>query len=184
MIGARLAIVLMVLLASATAVASLTVLRAEPDAEPVGPVPEYEFADMLQAADAFLASLEPDQRSQATFEFDDAELDDLAVLHRERAVLVGVEVVGQVLQLGRRDDGHVHAAVGNQLQGWPVAVFCLGLVLVFSLHVLKVRGGILISIVLTTCYAYVLSKRHLKGRGLLVGIAANRHPEVFENHLC
>jgi putative aldouronate transport system permease protein len=28
-----------------------------------------------------------------------------------------------------------------------------------------------ISIVLTTCYAYVLSKKHLKGRGLLVGIA-------------
>jgi putative aldouronate transport system permease protein len=28
-----------------------------------------------------------------------------------------------------------------------------------------------ISIVLTTCYAYVLSKRHLKGRGLLVGVA-------------
>ncbi|MFI5844669.1 carbohydrate ABC transporter permease [Catenuloplanes sp. NPDC051500] len=29
----------------------------------------------------------------------------------------------------------------------------------------------LISIVLTTCYAYVLSKHHLRGRGLLVGIA-------------
>lgn len=29
----------------------------------------------------------------------------------------------------------------------------------------------LISIVLTTCYAYVLSKRHLRGRGALVGIA-------------
>ncbi len=29
----------------------------------------------------------------------------------------------------------------------------------------------LISMVLTTCYAYVLSKRHLKGRGFLVGIA-------------
>ncbi len=28
-----------------------------------------------------------------------------------------------------------------------------------------------ISIVLTTCYAYVLSKRHLRGRGALVGIA-------------
>jgi len=28
-----------------------------------------------------------------------------------------------------------------------------------------------ISIVLTTCYAYVLSKKHIKGRGLLVGIA-------------
>jgi putative aldouronate transport system permease protein len=30
----------------------------------------------------------------------------------------------------------------------------------------------LISMVLTTCYAYVLSKKHLKGRGVLVGIAA------------
>lgn len=29
----------------------------------------------------------------------------------------------------------------------------------------------IISIVLTTCYAYVLSKRHLRGRGVLVGIA-------------
>lgn len=29
----------------------------------------------------------------------------------------------------------------------------------------------IISIVLTTCYAYVLSKKHLRGRGLLVGIA-------------
>jgi putative aldouronate transport system permease protein len=29
----------------------------------------------------------------------------------------------------------------------------------------------LISLVLTTCYAYVLSKRQLKGRGLLIGIA-------------
>ena len=28
-----------------------------------------------------------------------------------------------------------------------------------------------IAIVLTTCYAYVLSKKHLKGRGVLVGIA-------------
>jgi len=29
----------------------------------------------------------------------------------------------------------------------------------------------LISMVLTTCYAYVLSKKHLKGRGVLIGIA-------------
>ncbi|WP_203921955.1 carbohydrate ABC transporter permease [Rugosimonospora africana] len=29
----------------------------------------------------------------------------------------------------------------------------------------------IISMVLTTCYAYVLSKRHLKGRGFLVGVA-------------
>ncbi|MFD1045058.1 carbohydrate ABC transporter permease [Kibdelosporangium lantanae] len=37
--------------------------------------------------------------------------------------------------------------------------------------VLYTATATLISMVLTTSYAYVLSKRHLKGRGLLVGIA-------------
>jgi len=50
----------------------------------------------------------------------------------------------------------VELGLGGQLQGWPVAVFCLGLVLVFSLHVLKVRGGILISIVVTTIVAIIV----------------------------
>ncbi len=50
----------------------------------------------------------------------------------------------------------VELGVGGELQGWPVAVFCLGLVLVFALHVLKVRGGILISIVVTTVIAIIV----------------------------
>ncbi len=50
----------------------------------------------------------------------------------------------------------VELGLGGQLQGWPVAVFCLGLILVFALHVLKVRGGILISIVVTTVVAIIV----------------------------
>ncbi len=45
---------------------------------------------------------------------------------------------------------------GGQLQGWPVVVFGVGLVLVIALWVLKVRGAILISIVVTTILAIVV----------------------------
>ena len=43
------------------------------DVQPLGPSPGYELADMRQAADAFLASLEPEQRSKVLFAFDDPE---------------------------------------------------------------------------------------------------------------
>ena len=62
-----------VLLACAAALAGSAVPRGRTDAEPVAPVPEYEFAEMLTAADAFLASLSAAQRSKALFSFDDAE---------------------------------------------------------------------------------------------------------------
>ncbi len=52
----------------------------------------------------------------------------------------------------------VELGIGGQLEGWPVAVFALGLVLVFVLHVLKVRGGILITIVSMTILAIILEK--------------------------
>jgi len=41
--------------------------------EPTGPVHVPEFADLRQAADSFLANLEPGQRSRAVFAFEDAE---------------------------------------------------------------------------------------------------------------
>ena len=50
------------------------------------------------------------------------------------------------VQLGA--DGH--------LGGWPVLVFCLGLALMIGLWVRKVRGAILISILLTTVVAVVV----------------------------
>ena len=53
------------------------------------------------------------------------------------------------LQLGRE---------GNQLQGWPVLVFALGLALVVALWVRKVKGAILISILAMTVLAIVIEK--------------------------
>jgi hypothetical protein len=67
------AIPFLFLLTFAAALAGSTALRGQPDVGSVAQMPEYEFADMLQAADAFLASLEPEQRSKALFEFEDAE---------------------------------------------------------------------------------------------------------------
>ena len=73
MSSSRWAASLILPLAFAAALAGSAVLRGETDPEPVAPVPEYEFAGMLEAANAFLASLEPAQRSTALFEFEDAE---------------------------------------------------------------------------------------------------------------
>lgn len=44
----------------------------------------------------------------------------------------------------------------GQLEGWPVAIFCLGLVVMFSLYVLRVKGAILISIVAMTVLAIIV----------------------------
>jgi AGZA family xanthine/uracil permease-like MFS transporter len=50
----------------------------------------------------------------------------------------------------------VELGIGGQLAGWPVLVFALGLVLVVTLWVRKVRGAILISIVATTIVAILV----------------------------
>ncbi|MBI2246158.1 MAG: NCS2 family permease [Nocardioides sp.] len=50
----------------------------------------------------------------------------------------------------------VQLGQNGQLSGWPVLVFAIGLVLVVSLWVLKVRGAILISIIATTVLAIVV----------------------------
>jgi len=52
------------------------------------------------------------------------------------------------LQLGRVGDG--------SLSGWPVVVFCFGLVLVIALWVKKVKGAILISIIVATVLAVII----------------------------
>nr|WP_245644674.1 NCS2 family permease [Nocardioides jensenii] len=46
----------------------------------------------------------------------------------------------------------------GQLQGWPVAVFVFGLLLLFALHARRVKGAILISIAVTTLIAIVVEK--------------------------
>ena len=69
----RWAVPLIFLLTFGTALAGSAVFRGQTHAEPLPPSPEYEFASMLQAANAFLGSLDQKQRSKAQFEFDDAE---------------------------------------------------------------------------------------------------------------
>ena len=54
---------------------------------------------------------------------------------------------GTPVQLGR---------VGNHLSGWPVFVFIVGLALVVVLWVMRVKGAILISIILTTVLAIIV----------------------------
>ncbi|MFS0883737.1 NCS2 family permease [Aeromicrobium sp. 179-A 4D2 NHS] len=46
--------------------------------------------------------------------------------------------------------------IGGELSGWPVLVFCLGLLLMISLHARRVPGAILIGIVVTTIVAIIV----------------------------
>jgi adenine/guanine/hypoxanthine permease len=50
----------------------------------------------------------------------------------------------------------VQLGIGGFLSGWPVLVFCVGLLLVIALWVRRVKGAILISILVTTVLAVVV----------------------------
>jgi hypothetical protein len=89
------------LLAFAAALAGWAVLRGQTDPEPVAPAPEYVFAEMVQAADAFLASLEPEQRSKALFEFEDAERLNWHFVPRARRGLPLKEMSAEQQELAR-----------------------------------------------------------------------------------
>jgi hypothetical protein len=95
------AVAFLILLAFASALAGSTALRGQRDAGPVTPVPDYEFADLLQAADAFLASLEPEQRSKALFEFEDAERINWHFVPRARRGLPLREMSAEQQELAR-----------------------------------------------------------------------------------
>jgi AGZA family xanthine/uracil permease-like MFS transporter len=52
----------------------------------------------------------------------------------------------------------VELGLGGTLQGWPVLVFVIGLILVIGLYVRRVKGAILIAIVATTVLAIVVER--------------------------
>jgi len=52
----------------------------------------------------------------------------------------------------------VELGIGGQLEGWPVAVFCLGLALLFALFVRGVKGAILITIAVMTVVAILVEQ--------------------------
>jgi AGZA family xanthine/uracil permease-like MFS transporter len=72
--------------------------------------------------------------------------------------LIGFVDAGFVRRMPDAANSTVPVQLGNggSLQGWPVVVFVIGLVLVIALWVRKVKGAILISIVLTTVVAIIV----------------------------
>lgn len=79
------------------------------------------------------------------------------------AISVGIGLF--IALIGLVDSGFVHRTnappvpvqlgPNGSLQGWPVLIFAFGLVLVISLWTLRVKGAILISIVVTTIVAII-----------------------------
>ncbi|MFC6696457.1 NCS2 family permease [Nocardioides daphniae] len=80
------------------------------------------------------------------------------------AISVGIGLF--ITLIGLVDSGFVSKFGGTplnlgfygNLQGWPVFVFCFGLVLMIALFVRQVRGALLISIAVTTLVAIVVQK--------------------------
>ena len=107
MSSSRWAIPVILLPVFAAALAGSAVVRdrtAAPSVErsPVdGPSTAYEFAGMMEATDAFLASLEPAQRSKALFEFEDAERLNWHFVPRSRRGLPLGEMSAQQQELAR-----------------------------------------------------------------------------------
>ncbi|GAA4044003.1 NCS2 family permease [Nonomuraea soli] len=78
---------------------------------------------------------------------------------------IGVGIGLFIALIGLVDSGFVAKGTGTPLQlgatghltGWPVAIFCFGLLLMITLYVRRVPGAILISIVVTAVVAIVVN---------------------------
>jgi AGZA family xanthine/uracil permease-like MFS transporter len=55
--------------------------------------------------------------------------------------------------------------VNNELQGWPVFIFIIGLLLILFLYTRKVRGALLLGILATTVVAVLVNELLLDGEG-------------------
>ena len=101
MIGRRSTLSLILLLTSAAALAGSAVHPGQAQPESVAPAPEYEFAEMQQAADVFLARLSASQRSKAQFDFEDAERLNWHFVPRARRGLPLQEMSAERRELAR-----------------------------------------------------------------------------------
>jgi len=97
----RWAVPIIFVLAFLPALAGWAVLRGQTESEPVAPAPVHVFADMVQAANAFLASLESEQQSKALFEFEDAERLNWHFVPRPRRGLPLKEMSAEQQELAR-----------------------------------------------------------------------------------
>ena len=69
--------------------------------------------------------------------------------------VTSTELANPPLQLGTR----------GELQGWPVFIFLVGLLLMIVLYTRRVRGALLIGILATTALAVVINETLLEGEG-------------------
>ena len=69
--------------------------------------------------------------------------------------VTGTGAPGAPLQLG----------TGGELQGWPVTVFVIGLLITIFLFIRRVRGALLIGILSTTAMAVIVNELFLDGEG-------------------
>jgi len=74
----------------------------------------------------------------------------------------------------RRGDGPpLGMGMFGNLAGWPVLVFCIGVLLMIALHVRQVPGAILLGIAITTVVAFIVEKIADVGPTMVDGAVAN-----------
>ena len=89
---------------------------------------------------------------------------DAIPLALKKAIGVGIGLFIALIGLvdsgfvGKGSGTPVTLGAGGTLKGWPMFVFCLGVLLTLTLLVRRVPGAILISIVITTVLAIVINK--------------------------
>ena len=89
----------------------------------------------------------------------------------KQAIAVGIGLF--ITIIGLVDAGFVTAGegaplqlgTGGELQGWPVTVFVVGLLITIFLFIRKVRGALLIGILATTILAVIVNELFLDGEG-------------------
>jgi len=114
---------IILLLAFSAALAGWAVPWGKADPEPVSPAPAFVFAEMVQAVDAFVASLEAEQRAKALFEFEDAERLNWHFVPRARRGLplkemsaAQQELARGILQAGLSQHGYLTASTIIELE--------------------------------------------------------------------
>jgi adenine/guanine/hypoxanthine permease len=80
--------------------------------------------------------------------------------------IIGLVDAGFVTATNRRG-APLQLGTGGELQGWPVLVFVVGLLLMIWLYIRRVKGALLIGILASTILATVVNEAFLNGEGFL-----------------
>jgi AGZA family xanthine/uracil permease-like MFS transporter len=79
--------------------------------------------------------------------------------------IIGLVDAGVVTRTSAPGAPPVQLGTGGELQGWPVLVFLIGLLLIIWLYIRRVRGALLIGILASTVLATIVNEVFLGGEG-------------------